>query len=528
MFSFLVFSQSTDLDPMEYNYAYVQLPKNPIADAKNRTYSFTTNIDRNLMYNRSEFFFQNQITINGFEKKEKNGYLDINISLLMPTIISKNIKTRTDSSKDKNGVVRNTYYYTAEVMYSQNGSAKVTSADGKIQKNFSFSRTNTIRSAESNSYSAAESYYYNINSTIYNNVVMEVVNTINNDLNQEFGYTAKTGKDELWILANKKHPEQEAELKAYTEVKNVFSYMTFNEPVKEFETDLVNTIKYFESLPAKYNEDSKGHRKIRYSAYFNLAKIYYYLDQPEKSKEYSSKLIENDYDTKDGFSNSKACDELISLFNVNNTKSRHFEVITKNHAFEKAVLTTTNSASYTTSTAPYSIDTDPNYILAYLATIKKDTVTGYVPKNRTLALNDAITVTVKDMQGKFSERTFKANEIKKLTLSNGEEFATISFKLAAENGGISMSSATKKFVKEMYAGKKIGIYQYHNGEIIIKATNDTEGKSNASASWMMSPKNKFAELAQGCPTLLAKVEKKEFKNNLESILQFAEFLEECK
>ena len=64
--------------------------------------------------------------------------------------------------------------------------------------------------------------------------------------------------------------------------------------------------------------------------------------------------------------------------------------------------------------------------------------------------------------------------------------------------------------------------------IIIKKANESEGKSNASASWMMSPKKRFEELAIGCPDLLARVEKKEFRNNIERILQFAEALEKCK
>jgi hypothetical protein len=486
------FSQSTDLDRHDFNYSFVQLPSNPILEVKNRTYSFTTNIDRNLMYDKSKFFFQNQVNINGLEKKEKNGYINIDITLLTPTVVKKNIATRTSSTKDKNGNVRNTYYYTAELTYDQKGSAKISSTDGKIQKTIDFTRTNNLKSKEYDSYSSAESYYYNINRTIYNNFVMEVVNALNTQLNNEYGYAVKTGTDYLWILANKKHPEQAAEYNAYLEVKNVFDKMTFNNAVTGFEVELQNTIQYFESLPKKYAEDSKAHRKIRYSAYFNLAKIYNYLDQPSKSIEWSNKLIANDYDKSDGVSNSEDCNNLITLFNVNKVKTRHFNVETKNFFFEETTaVVTNNNSSYNASTAPYSIETDPNYILAYLATIKKDTVTGYIQKNRTLALSDAITVTVKDFQGKFSERTFKANEINRLTLSNGEEFASVSFKVAVDNGGMTMSGATKKFVKEMYIGKKISVFQYFNGEIIIKGANESEGKSNATASWMMSPKKTF-------------------------------------
>lgn len=527
--SVFALAQSTDLDRHDFNYSYVQLPINPVSEVKNRTYSFTTNIDRNLMYEKSKFFFQNQVNINGFEKREKNGYITIDITLLTPTVTKKNIATRTSSSKDKKGNVTNRYYYTAELTYDQKGSARISSSDGKIQKTIDFTKSNILKSKEYDNYSSAESYYYNINRTIYNNFVTEVVNTLNYQLNNEYGYPVKTGTDFLWILANKKHPEQAAEYEAYITVKNVFDKMTFNNPVSGYETELQTAIQYFESLPKKYADDSKAHRKIRYSAYYNLAKIYNYLDLPKKSIEWSTRLVENEYDKSDGTSSIAESNNLINFFNVNKINSRHFPVETKNFFFEEAVPNSTqNSSSYSASTAPYSIETDSNYILAYLATIKKDTIAGYVPKNRTLALSDVITLTVKDFQGKFSERTFKANEINRLTLSNGEEFATVSFKVAVDNGGITMSGATKKFVKEMYVGKKMGVYQYFNGEIIVKGANESEGKSNATASWMMSPKKRFEEFAQGCPSLLARVEKKEFKNNLESIIQFAEALDACK
>ena len=89
LISLFTFSQSTDLDRHDFNYSFVQLPSNPILEVKNRTYSFTTNIDRNLMYDKSKFFFQNQVNINGLEKKEKNGYINIDITLLTPTVVKK-------------------------------------------------------------------------------------------------------------------------------------------------------------------------------------------------------------------------------------------------------------------------------------------------------------------------------------------------------------------------------------------------------------------------------------------------------
>lgn len=527
--SFGIFAQSTDLDPFDINYSYVSLPSKPILDKKNRTYSFVTNIDRNLMYGKSKFFIENQVTISGFEKKAKSGYLSIEVTLQNPVITKKDITNRISSSKDKNGRVTNKYYYTVVYSYSQDGNAKIVSGDGKVSKIINFTAQSSGKSQEYESYTQAESFQYGVYNIVKTNYLNDVVNRLNRELNEEFGYPVKSGVDKLWILANKKHPEQLAEYNAYLTVKNAFDKMQFSEPITGFEGEIKEAISYFESLPKKYPEDEKAHRKIRYSAYFNLAKIYSLLDNPAKSNEYCQKLIDNDYDKQDGVSMMKDNNETLTLFKANQLTSRHFPVETKNYTFEEEqpVYSGSQSQSQTTS-APYSIETDPNYILAYILSIKKDTITGYMPKNRAMALSDAITVTVKDFQGKFSERNFKANEVNRLILSNGEEFASVAFKVSVDNAGVSMASASKKFAKEMFIGKKISIYQYFNGEIIIKMANDSEGKSNASASWMLGPKKRFEEMAQGCSSLLERVDKKEFKNNLESILSFAEALESCK
>ena len=523
------FSQSTDLDPFDLNYSYVALPSKPILDKKNRTYSFVTNVDRNLQYNKPKYFIENQVTISGFEKKEKNGYLSVEVVLQNPAITKKDITTRTSSSKDKSGRVTNKYYYTVEYSYTQDGNAKVVSNDGKVNKIINFTAQKTAKSQEYESYTQAESFQYGIYNLIRNNYTNEVVNTLNNELNDEFGYPVKSGTDKLWILANKKHPEQLAEYNAYLTVKNAFDRMNFAEPTADIENEVKDAIAYFESLPTKYNQDEKAHRKIRYSAYFNLAKIYSLLDKPAKSNEYCQKLITNDYDKFDGESMLKANNELLTLFKANQITNRHFTVDTKNFVFEeKQPAYGNNTSSAPVTNAPYSIETDQNYILAYMLTIKKDTIAGYMHKSRAMNLSEAITVTVKDFQGKFSERNFKANEVSRLILSNGEEYATVAFRVSVDNGGMTMASATKKFAKEMYVGKKISVYQYFNGEVIIKMASESEGKSNASAGWMLGPKKRFEEMAKGCPSLLERVDKKEFKNNLESILSFAEALEACK
>ncbi len=528
--SFNFFAQSTDLDPFEISYSYVKLPNKPILEKKNRSYSFLISFDRSLLYNKSKYFIENQVTISGLEKKEKNGYMSVEVMLQNPVVTKKDVTTRTVTSKDKNGYQTTKNYYTPIIYYSQQGNTKVVSSDGKINKIISFNGSNSLKGTETQIYSQAQNSQYTLQSTIINNYLNEIVNRLNYELNDEYGYPVKTGKDKLWVLANKKHPEQEIEYNSYLKVKTAFDKVNFAEPIDHLEKELEEPINYFKSLPNKYATDSKGDKKIRYSAYYNLAKIYGYLDKPVKSNEWANILITNDYDPGDGKAMIKENDNDLALFNVNQSNTRHFPVDTKNFVFEESQpqQQVYNSNTSYTQSAPYSIETDQNYNLAYILTIRKDTITGYMQKNKGLNLSDAVTITVKDFQGKFSERNFKANEVTKLILSNGEEFATVAFKVSSENGGVTLSGASKKFAKEMYIGKKIYIYQYFNGEIIIKGARDSEGKSTASASWMLGPKKRFEELAAGCPSMLDRVDKKEFKNNLESILSFAEALDECK
>ena len=50
-------SQSTDLDRQDFNYSYVQLPSTPISEVKKTEIIHLQQICKNLMYEKSKFFF---------------------------------------------------------------------------------------------------------------------------------------------------------------------------------------------------------------------------------------------------------------------------------------------------------------------------------------------------------------------------------------------------------------------------------------------------------------------------------------
>ena len=82
-------------------------------------------------------------------------------------------------------------------------------------------------------------------------------------------------------------------------------------------------IEYFDSLKVKYKDDNKPCRKMRYSAYYNLAVIYLMLDQPEKTIIEAQKLIANDYDKSDGKGLITQANRLIESFKISKLNTRH-------------------------------------------------------------------------------------------------------------------------------------------------------------------------------------------------------------
>ena len=99
--------------------------------------------------------------------------------------------------------------------------------------------------------------------------------------------------------------------------------MKADEPIVDLKSNMQPLIEYFDSLKTKYTEDSKPARKMRYSAYYNLAVIYLLLDEPEKTIVEAEKLILNDYDKADGKELINRANRLIEDFKIAKTTSRH-------------------------------------------------------------------------------------------------------------------------------------------------------------------------------------------------------------
>ncbi len=358
--SFSQKSPKVDLDRFYFDVKFQNLPTENIP-FENRTYATSVNLVPSVYdYYPDVNIVKNRLYIRGWKNTVTSPtvYLDFNITEFSQKGV--NIVNRLVEEKDKDGKVTKSYYmYTAVVQFYGNGIAvtngpkstiqiepkKVEEApkeanrflQNKIAKTEEVASTGSqnrinlaanleYRSGESTNYKEIENYY-NINKNeIFNIKLREYIDrSIQNSnyaVNRIYGFEPVSNNEKVWIM-DAKDDEGAAQKEAITAVKVYFSEIQSDKPIDDAIKNLQPLIEYFESLKTKYPDDNKGSRKIRYSAYYNLGKIYLYTDQPEKAIKEGEGLIANDYDKSDGKDIIKDAEFLINIFAKTGFKTRH-------------------------------------------------------------------------------------------------------------------------------------------------------------------------------------------------------------
>lgn len=363
IFSVLSYAQKVDLDRFYFNVCYQDLP-NIIVPLQQRTYATTIITDgpiSNLF--PSAKILNNQLNVFGWKKVTENASMNVELNLADFYEESSKIETRTVEEKDKDGKVTRSYLmYTLVTNYRGKGYAVVHAPDiakpvtatttteappkpaNRFLKSTNQEATTTIAEDVSNTikYNLSDTYTYksaeNVNQTYLEKenlknralnfdlrlreFVDKAIKSANNQLNYNFGFTPISLKEQLWIMDSKEE-EGKIQKEAIEAVKLQFAEMKADQPIDQLTQDLQPLLEYFESLKTKYTEDNKGSKKIRYSAYYNLGKIYLYLDQPEKAIKEGEGLIANDYDKGDGKDIIASAKKLIEKFNKAQIRTRH-------------------------------------------------------------------------------------------------------------------------------------------------------------------------------------------------------------
>ena len=324
------FAQKVDLDSEKFTYTYRDYPTDPLP-ADFVTYSVTYDAAGSTKNEISTPEVVDNLRLEGFKRLESGGHLNLIVQFNSLIFNASQVKERFDVQKDKNGKeTGRTYYYWVELSYSITGSAQMKDYKGNILDKSHLGGTFNYRTSEYNSYKAASDYFNNNRDALRGNFIRERVQGAISGLSQawsnKYGFPVRTGRDELWILDSKSHPDYDGHQKALKTVQELMKTMSADQPVAEIREKLKPTIEYFESLKTKYAKDDKRERKMRYASWFNLGKIYLYLDDMDAAIKEAEGLIKNDYDPKDGKKMIEEAQRVKAVFNKNKANTRHFPI----------------------------------------------------------------------------------------------------------------------------------------------------------------------------------------------------------
>jgi hypothetical protein len=278
----------------------------------------------------------NSVRLEGWRMLNKDAHIGIEVKLedLLPESVS--IKEREEVKKDRSGkeISRRRLYW-QEVVYTFSAFAEIKDHKGAHINNIVLADRGykqVYKSPEFGLRQLAEGYFMinslTITGQLYKNCVNRAITQLSERVTNDLGYATTTVTEHMWILDSKKHPEYQAHRKAFQTINEILFTISADRPLDGVKEQLQPAIDYFESIKKKYSSTNKHDRKLRYASYYNLAVLYYYLDDPQLMRKEATGLILNDFDAKDGRNLEASALRLKNLFLQTGLNSRHFAVDT--------------------------------------------------------------------------------------------------------------------------------------------------------------------------------------------------------
>lgn len=329
---FAAAQKKVDLDRFSFTVQYRALPQMKI-DSTYRTYNVVVEGTRMMQSFLKDLSPENTVQLEGWRKLADNGHITIKVKLedLLPENVS--IKERQQVIKDRAGQVTTKIYYHEEVKYSFAATASVSDYKGAHITDIELASRGskyTYSSPEFALRPLAEGYFLlntvKVTADLYRRCVNNAMHNLSENITNNFGFKEVTSSDIMWIVDSKKHPEYTAHRQAFQQLSEVFFNMNANTSIANVRAQVKPVIDYFEGIKKEYTTTSKHDRKMRYASYFNLAVLYYYLDDPQAMMKEAQGLILNDYDSRDGKGFETTARWLKNLFETTNIYTRHFNI----------------------------------------------------------------------------------------------------------------------------------------------------------------------------------------------------------
>jgi hypothetical protein len=324
-------SQKLDLDKFNFTSEFRLLPAMRL-DSSYHTYNVTIEGTRLMGPYLRDMEPEKSVAIDGWRWLDKDGHITVQVKLedMLPEAVS--VKERTEILKDRNGKETGSRtYYHQEVVYTFSAFADVADYKGVHIETFILADRGYKQVYSSSEFAVkalAEGYFLlntlSLTQSLYKSCVTRAMRFLSSKLTDNFGYGSTTVSDHMWIIDTRKHDEYDAHRKAFLTIKDALFSISAYKPIDDVKKQVQPAIDYFNSIKKKYTSSSKHDRKIRYASYFNLAVLYYYLDDPQAMLNEASGLILNDFDPRDGKGFEQTALRLKNLFEETGIHTRHF------------------------------------------------------------------------------------------------------------------------------------------------------------------------------------------------------------
>lgn len=331
----VIAQKSVDIDKYRFTVQFRSLPSMRI-DSSYRTYHVTVESTKMMQPFFQELEPENTLRLEGWRRLSQDGHLAVNVKLgdLLPGDVS--VKQRVVTTRNGNGQTTGTkIFYYQEVVYTFEAEAVVTDHRGQHLLDQQLAGRNYKRVYKSPEFAirALAEGYFVVNSMaitreLYRESVNRAMHALDDRLNEQFGFRAVSANDNMWVIDSRKHPEYSDWRKALREIQDVLFSMNASTPITGAKEQVQSAIDYFEKIKRNYSSSNRHDRKLRYACYYNLAVLYYYLDDPQAMMKEANGLILNDFDPKDGEAFAKTATWLRNLFLQNNIYTRHFPIDT--------------------------------------------------------------------------------------------------------------------------------------------------------------------------------------------------------
>lgn len=320
-----------NLDKASFTASFRDLPRNAL-DTSYHTYSVTIDYGTltRIAMKRNEL--ENQVVMEGWRRLQYGAHVQVRIKFEDLMILSSEVRERVEEVKDKDGkVTSKRTFYVVEVGYSFAAQSKITDYKGAFVDDLVLANREQRRTYTSESFpSAAEANIYSkvglvmLAPKLTRESMNDAINILSNNLTVNYGYPERTVSDYFWIVASRKHPEYENHRRAWMNFRQAISMMSPDEPLDEVRKAMQPVIDYYNKVKKDYSSDSKGDKKMRYASYYNLAKIYWFLDDPDAQLREATELVINGYDARDGNGLEAGATNLKTLMRQAKRNTRHF------------------------------------------------------------------------------------------------------------------------------------------------------------------------------------------------------------